>query len=160
MCLNFNMYNIEELKQECLKAIKEHNLFFIEDICAYIGFSKTTFYEHKLNESNEIKHAIAQNRISVKQNLKQRWYKSENPTLQVALHKLIGTEEEYHRLANTKTDSKISGNVNFNIMSALPRPGQQEAIEEETIEGEIIIEENTKNIEKPESNDTIQNDEK
>ena len=39
-------YDTKELKEKAEKAIKEHNLYFIEDVVAYLPCSKSTFYEH------------------------------------------------------------------------------------------------------------------
>ena len=58
------MYNTDELERQALAAIKEHKLMFIEHLVAYLPCSKPTFYELKLNESNAIKKAIEENRIS------------------------------------------------------------------------------------------------
>lgn len=43
-------YKTEELEKTAIKAIKEHKLYFIEDVIAFLPCSKPTFYEHKLNE--------------------------------------------------------------------------------------------------------------
>jgi len=95
-------YTKKYMLEESLKAIKENKLFFIDDIFGYVDFCKATFYNKKLEQLDALKKEISKNRIQAKQSLKAKWHKSDNPTLQVALHKLIGTEEEYHRLANTK----------------------------------------------------------
>ncbi len=99
-----------EWKEIALKVIIEKTLFFIEDVATFMGISKVCFYEHKLNEDNEIKQAILDNKIKAKQGLKQKWYTSEAPVLQVALYKLIGSEDEYHRLANTSVKTDITTN--------------------------------------------------
>jgi len=101
-------YRTEELLEKALVAIAKHRLFFIEDVVAYLPCSKPTFYEHKLNEVNDLMQALENNRIEVKVSLRSKWYQSRNPLLQLALYKLIGTEEEYHRIASTKTQSDIN----------------------------------------------------
>jgi len=40
-------YNTDDLREQSLKAITEHNLIFIGDIFAYVGFSKRAFYDQK-----------------------------------------------------------------------------------------------------------------
>jgi len=97
-------YKTKELHATAMKAITKHKLFFIEDVVAYLPCSKPTFYEHKLNEAIDIKTALENNKIEIKVSMRSKWYKSENATLQMGLYKLIGSEEEYHRLSNTKID--------------------------------------------------------
>ena len=89
-----------------LKVITENTLFFIEDVCSFMAISKTTFYNRKLDEVNDIKEALRLNRSKAKQKLKKDWYNSQNPTLQIALYKLLGTQEECHRLNGTRHEVK------------------------------------------------------
>lgn len=97
-------YKTSEMIEQCLKAIKKDKLMFIDEVISKVPFSQATFYNHKLEQLEVIKEAIEQEKIDCKVGLKQKWRKSDIPTLQVALMKLIGTEEEYHRLANTRMD--------------------------------------------------------
>ena len=71
-----------------------------------MAISKTTFYNRKLDEVNDIKEALRLNRSKAKQKLKKDWYNSQNPTLQIALYKLLGTQEECHRLNGTRHEVK------------------------------------------------------
>jgi hypothetical protein len=74
---------------------------------------KTTFYrffEVESNEYNTIKEGLEKNKIEIKNGLRNKWYNGNNPLTQMALYKLIGTEEEYHRIASTKTENK---NINI-----------------------------------------------
>lgn len=104
-------YNTERLEKEALEAIKKHNLFFIEDVVAMLPCSKPTFYEHKLNESNDIKDALEKNKIDAKVSMRKKWQESDAPALQIGLMKLIGTEDEAHRLNGTKQEHKHSGQL-------------------------------------------------
>jgi hypothetical protein len=99
-------YKTEELRRDSLKAIKDKNLIFIGDIFGYTGFSKRAFYDHKLHECNDIKRALETNRVNMKVDMRQKWYKSDNPTLQIGLMKLIADDEEAHRLNGTKREIK------------------------------------------------------
>jgi len=105
-------YNTKELERKSIEAIEKHKLFFIEDVVAYLPCSKPTFYEHKLHESNAIKELLEKNKIEIKTSMRSKWYKSENPTLQMGLYKLIGTPEEAERLGTTL---KHMGNVDIGI---------------------------------------------
>ena len=97
-------YDTNELKQRAVKAIQKYKLIFIEEVAVMIGVNKSTFYHHKLHESDEIKEAMLEAKVSIKTSMRKKWYESENPTLQIGLYKLISTDDEYHRLANTKMD--------------------------------------------------------
>ena len=95
-------YDTDILKEKAIKAIKEHRLFFIEDVVAYLPCDKTTFYRHfdtESNEYNDIKELLEENRINVKVSMRSKWYKSNNPTLQMGLMKLLATDNERRRLA-------------------------------------------------------------
>lgn len=95
---------------EQAKSVAESKkLIWIEEVVAFLPVSTATFYEYfpaKSEESEAIKEIIANNRISLKAAMRKKWYDSENPTLQVSLMKLLGTEEETHRLNGSKTETK------------------------------------------------------
>lgn len=102
-------YNRDELEKTALKAIKEHKLYFIEHIIPYLPCDKTTFYDHKLHESNDIKRAIETNKINAKNKALNKWADSENATLQLAHYKLIAADEERKKLSQTYTDVTSDG---------------------------------------------------
>lgn len=99
-------YNTDDLREQSLKAITENNLIFIQDIFAYVGFSKRAFYDHKLQECNAIKSELDKNRVNMKIEMRKKWYDSDNATLQIGLMKLIANDEEAHRLNGTKREVK------------------------------------------------------
>ncbi len=97
-------YKTEDMIKQCLEAIEKHGLMFIDEIIAFVPFSSRTFYYHKLQELQELKDLVEQNRVNTKVKLKKAWATSDNATLQVALFKLIGSDEEYKRLANARQE--------------------------------------------------------
>lgn len=104
-------YDTGVLKEQAFKAIEEHNLYFVEDVIAYLPCAKPTFYEHFPNQSDtkkEIDSALEANRINTKVKMRKKWSDSDNATLQIALMKVICTDEEAHRLNGTKTEQKIT----------------------------------------------------
>lgn len=111
-------YKTEELFDQAIKLIKEKNLFFIEDVIALLPCAKPTFYDHfKIDsyEMNIIKDELENNRIAIKSSMRKKWYDSDNATLQIALMKLIGTDEERKKISNTyidKTDVSVNGETN------------------------------------------------
>lgn len=102
-------YKKTDMIKQSLEAIKENNLVFVEEIIAFVPFGKTTFYEHKLNESNDIKKELDNNRITIKAELRKNWRGSKSPALQIALYRLLATESEYDRLVLQKVDHSTKG---------------------------------------------------
>lgn len=106
-------YDRVKIYEQAQELIKTKKLFFIEDVVTLLPCDKTTFYrffEVESNEYNTIKELLDKNKIDVKNGLRNKWYNGNNPLTQMALYKLIGTEEEYHRIASTKTENK---NINI-----------------------------------------------
>jgi len=102
-------YKTAELEEKSLEVIQKYNLFFIEDVVCYLPCGKVTFYEHKLNELNTIKEALDKNKINAKIGLRKKWYKSDNATVQIALYRLICTEDE--RKALSLQEMRHSGSI-------------------------------------------------
>jgi hypothetical protein len=106
-------YDRIKIYQQALDLIEKKKLFFIEDVVTLLPCTKSTFYDFfpiDSNELNTIKEGLDKNKIEVKNGLRNKWYNGSNPLTQMALYKLIGTEEEYHRIASTKTENK---NINI-----------------------------------------------
>ena len=94
-------YTKKEIYNSALEAIKQHNLFFIEDIIGFLPCVKTTFYKKiKLNshEMNVIKERLEQNKIKTKSNIRAKLYQSEKAGELLALYRLICTPEERRML--------------------------------------------------------------
>ena len=92
-------YNKKDIEAKSLKAIKEHRLFFINDIPAYLPCCRATFYNLGLDKLDTIKDALEQNKIETKNSMRAKWYKSDNATLQIALMKLISSDEERRKMS-------------------------------------------------------------
>jgi hypothetical protein len=103
-------YDKKKIYEQAKNLIIDKRLFFVEDVIALLPISKQTFYDFfKVNsdEMDTIKDLLDKNKVEIKSSMRSKWYKSENATLQLALMKLIGTEEEAHRLNGS--NHKISG---------------------------------------------------
>lgn len=90
-------YDRDKLYQQAETAIKENNLFFIEDIVAFIPCSKPTFYEYfpiESNEFNNLKDLLERNKIRTKSAIRAKLYKSPKASELLALYRLICTPEE------------------------------------------------------------------
>ena len=92
-------YTKTALKKQSLEAIEKHKLLFIDEIIAYLPCSKATFYNHKLEQLEELKSLLSSNRLKMKVKLKKKWYKSGNATLQIALYKLICNDVERRKIS-------------------------------------------------------------
>jgi hypothetical protein len=106
-------YDRVKIYEQAQELIKTKKLFFIEDVVTLLPIAKKTFYEWfpiDSDECNTIKELLDKNKIEIKNGLRNKWYNGNNPLTQMALYKLIGTEEEYHRIASTKTENK---NINI-----------------------------------------------
>lgn len=106
------MYNRKKIFEQAKEMITKHKLFFIEDIVAFLPCDKTTFYrffEVNCNEYNELKDLLETNRTELKVSMRSKWYKSNAPALQMALMKLICTDEERKMLSMTHSDITSNG---------------------------------------------------
>jgi len=92
-------YDIKELEKKAIKAAKDNELFFIDDVVSFLPCSSSTFYSHKLEKSEKLKEIIEQNRVNVKVELRNKFRYSDNATLLMALYKLICSDKERERLA-------------------------------------------------------------
>jgi len=102
-------YNTEELYNLSVKYIESENLFFVEDVIALLGISKSTFYEHfpiNSNETNYFKELLRKNKSATKVKMRKKWGDSDNASLQMGLYKLIGSDEERKRLNSAYIDQK------------------------------------------------------
>ncbi|MCL6272536.1 hypothetical protein M3P19_00865 [Muricauda sp. 2012CJ35-5] len=112
-------YDKSELFATAIKETERHNLFFIEDVVSLLPCSRSTFYSHfpaDSDELDELKEILGKNRIALKVELRKKWRESDNATLQMALMKLIATNEERKKLSQTYLDH-TTDNKPMNIIS-------------------------------------------
>lgn len=94
-------YDTKILKQKAIEAIEKNKLIFVEDVCAYIGISKPTFYDHFKVDSNDfnfLSDLLEKNKISLKVSIRKKWFDSNRDTGLMALYKLCSTPEEHRKL--------------------------------------------------------------
>jgi hypothetical protein len=108
-------YKTKDLEKQAIKAARENNLHFIEDVVALMPCTKPTFYEHKINESNELKSILTNNKIAEKQKLRKKWSESDNATLQMALYKLLANDEERKKLSIQYQQVDHSGSTEIKV---------------------------------------------
>jgi hypothetical protein len=110
-------YKTKELLKKAIDAIQEKKLFFIEDIITMLPCDKTTFYRHFRvggEELDMIKAELEKNRVAIKTSMRKKWFESSNPTLQIALMKLICTDEERKKISNNYIEQTESGGSETN----------------------------------------------
>ena len=112
-------YDRKKIFEQAKEMIVKHKLFFVEDIVAFLPCSKPTFYDFfppDSNELNDLKELLEQNRTELKVSMRSKWYKSNAPALQMALMKLICTDEERKKLAMQYSENLSNHTIeNFNI---------------------------------------------
>jgi hypothetical protein len=116
-------YDRNKIFEQAKEVIVKHKLFFIEDIVAFLPIAKTTFYEYfppDANETNELKGLLETNRIELKVSMRSKWYKSNAPALQMALMKLICSDDERKKLSMTYTENENVNSTSFNILNIDP----------------------------------------
>jgi Cft2 family RNA processing exonuclease len=102
-------YDRQQIFEQAKEAIKEHSLYFIEDIVAYLPIAKKTYYEYfpiESNESNELKGLLEENKIKMKVQLRQKLSKGEKAAEILALYKLICSDEERKALQMVYSENK------------------------------------------------------
>jgi hypothetical protein len=111
-------YKTADLEKKALEAIEKHKLFFIEDLCAYLPCSRATFYNLGLDKLDTLKESLEKNKIEVKAAMRSKWFKSDAPALQIALYKIIGTEEESDRINSQKIKAEVKTEITEAITKA------------------------------------------
>ena len=120
-------YDKKELEKKALIAIEKHKLMFMEHIVAFLPCGKTTFYDLELNQSDTIKKAVEEMRISKKTKMLSNWIDSETPSLQIAAMKMISEEHEAHRLNGTRQEIKHDGGIKSTLIEWKPAKKESES---------------------------------
>lgn len=93
------------LEEQCLGIIREQNVLSMNGIAAFLDFPFEKFLDYRLNKSKILLKAIEENRAQAKQQLMLQWLKpNASPTCQVALFKLLASEEERKVMGGAKKD--------------------------------------------------------
>lgn len=113
-------YNRDELERLAVEAVNQHKLFFIQDVIAYLPCTSSTFYHQELEKSEKIKDALTEVRTNLKVSMRSKWYRSDNPTLQLALMKLLSGDEELRKLSmqhnvHEEKEKPIFNGINLDV---------------------------------------------
>ena len=105
-------YDKEEIYETAKKAIEENNLFFIEDVVAFLPCAKQTFYDFYPLESDEmdnIKDLLDRNKVKTKSSIRAKLYKGTKASELLALYRLICTPDERRSLNQSYIDHTTKG---------------------------------------------------
>ena len=105
-------YDRKKIYNQAIDAIKENNLFFIEDIIAFIPCNKDTFYRFFPKGSDEydtLKRLLEDNKIRTKSSIRAKLFKSQKAAELLALYRLICTPEEHQKLNQQYIDHTSKG---------------------------------------------------
>ena len=110
-------YDRNKIFKQAQDVIREHNLFFIDDIVAWLPISKPTFYEFfplEANELNELKKLLEDNKVRMKTSIRAKLYKGKGADL-IALYKMICTDEERKAIAMVNKTDLTSGDEPLSV---------------------------------------------
>lgn len=110
-------YDRDKIFKQAQDVIREHNLFFIEDIVAWLPCDKTTFYRFfptECNEYNTLKKLLEDNKVRMKTSIRAKLYKGKGADL-IALYKMICTDEERKAIAMVNKTDLTSGDEPLNV---------------------------------------------
>ena len=117
-------YDQKKIYEQAQEQIKKNNLFFIEDIVAFIPCTKTTFYEFfplDSDEMNTLKGMLDENKVKTKSAIRSKLFKGSKASELLALYKLICTDQERDALMMTKVDHSTKGkSLNVSILNIDP----------------------------------------
>jgi hypothetical protein len=117
-------YDQKAIYEQAQEQIKKNNLFFIEDIVAFIPCDKTTFYRFfpvDCNEYNTLKALLEENRVKTKSAIRSKLFKGSKASELLALYKLICTDQERDALMMQKVDHSTKGkSLNVSILNIDP----------------------------------------
>ncbi len=108
-------YDKDKILEQLLENIKaDDNITTFEDAAMTVAPSRQCLYNWGFDKVDTIKEHIEDNKVSVKNFLRKQWREG-NPTLQLALYKLLSTDEERRALqmeyrehsGEIKTDFKV-----------------------------------------------------
>jgi hypothetical protein len=105
-------YDKKKIYQQAEEVIKKHNLFFIEDIVAFLPCSKQTFYDFfpiNSDELDTLKDLLDDNKVKTKSSIRAKLWKSNKASELLALYRLIATPEEHKKLNQSYVDHSNKG---------------------------------------------------
>lgn len=113
------LYDKDKLFEQAVEAIEKNNLFFIEDIVAFLPCVKSTFYEYfpaSSDEMNALKDLLERNKVKTKSMIRAKLFRSDKAGELLALYRLICDSDERRMLNQQYIEMEAKDNsltVNF-----------------------------------------------
>ena len=105
-------FNKKKIYKLAISTIEEKECLDITELIISLPCQRSTFYTFFPEDSDELdnlKELINVNKTKACGTLKRKWIKSDNPTLNIAAYKLMGSDEEVHRLNGSRTETTLKG---------------------------------------------------
>ena len=105
-------YDKDKIYKQAEEAIKKNNLFFVEDIPAFLPCSRSTFYSYFPDGSDELdtlKSLLDDNKVKTKSSIRAKLWKSNKAAELLALYRLIATPDEHRKLNQSYHDHTTKG---------------------------------------------------
>jgi hypothetical protein len=102
------MYDKDELVKKALDIIVKEDVTCLAELWLCMGISQTTGYKYGLDDLEEIKKAIDQQKTAIKKKMRRNWRNSDNATLQIAEFKLLSSDDELARLNTQKVNADVN----------------------------------------------------
>ena len=100
----------KQLEENCITLIEKRNITFVDELFIFSDVQPSIFFDYELNKSQKIKDQIEINRSKLKKELREKWLESTNATLNVALYKLVCSEEERKSLSSSSSTKNAQTN--------------------------------------------------
>ena len=110
-------YDRNKIFKQAQDVIREHNLFFIQDIVAWLPINIDTFYTWWSPSSEEyetLKRMLEDNKVRMKTSIRAKLYKGKGADL-IALYKMICTDEERKAIAMVNKTDLTSGDEPLSV---------------------------------------------
>lgn len=130
-------YDKAKIFEQALEAIKNNNLFFVNDIWAWLPCGRSWFYDAYPDGSDELdtfKNLLEQNKTRTKSAIRAKLFKGEKAAELLALYRLICTPEE-HRLLNQQYIDATTNGKDINIADPFAQIRENNGINTETKTG-------------------------
>lgn len=110
-------YDRNKIFKQAQDVIREHNLFFIDDIVAWLPIGRSTFYEYFPMDSDKmdiLKKMLEDNKVRMKTSIRAKLYKGKGADL-IALYKMICSDEERKAIAMVNKTDLTSGDEPLSV---------------------------------------------
>ena len=105
-------YNKTKIFEQAKEAITKNNLFFVNDIWAWLPCGRSWFYDSFPDGSEELdtlKDMLEQNKMKTKSAIRAKLFKGEKAAELLSLYRLICTNEERQMLNQQYIDHTTKG---------------------------------------------------